>query len=83
MSPRYFASSSSSPSADSDLRLSQASGVDLNDEQLMKELKSMGIEMNSDPLDVRLQVHPSMTVKDAEDVFHRFLSLNRFTGFDV
>lgn len=77
MSPRFFASSSSlSSSVDSGRHLIQASVVDLNDEQLRRELKSMGIEISSDPLDVRLQVHPSMTLKDAEDVFHRFLSLS-------
>lgn len=68
MSPRYFASSSSlsmSPSVDINL------GVNLNDGELVRQLKSMGIAINSDPLEARLQVHPSMSVKDAEDVFHR------------
>lgn len=71
VSPRYFASSSSlsmSPSVDINL------GVNLNDGELVRQLKSMGIAINSDPLEARLQVHPSMSVKDAEDVFHRFVA---------
>lgn len=38
-------------------------------------LKTMGLEIISDPLDLKLQVHPNMLEKDAEDIFHRFFSV--------